>query len=73
MCLEEDQAKQRKTFSQYSMCNFQHKLEHHPNSLIKKDIYLYYRNGVKKLFYLCKINGVMKQKTLHRVEILQKS
>lgn len=68
-CLTEDTKKH--SFSMHSICNLNFKLEHHPKSFLKKEIYMYLSsNGVKKLFKLCKIVGIVKHKALHRVEIL---
>ena len=58
-----------KNFSQYSKCNFDYKLEHHPRSLFKKDIYWYRVQGVKKFFYQARIVGLNTSKNMHKVEV----
>jgi hypothetical protein len=43
-CLNEDNAPDKKTFSVNSICNFKYKLDHHPKSFVRKELYVYLKN-----------------------------
>jgi len=72
-CLNDNPQLRKLEFSQFSVCNYNYKILNHPRSFLRRDVYWYRVQGIKKLFYLAKFVGLNKSKQLHKIEVLQTS
>ena len=61
-------------FSSRSVCNFNDRILNHPKSFSKTDLYWYRKtSSKKKVFQMARIIGIVKNKPVHKVEILSNS